>query len=598
MGRQLEYGILHDTAEHIRLVIWDLDEVFWQGTLTEGGITYLQAHHDTVIALAQRGIMSAICSRNDHAEIERILRDRGLWDYFIFPSIDWSSKGPRLKQLIESVQLRAPTVLFIDDNPMNLAEAARYVDGIQIAGPEVIAGLLASPLCTGKDDHDLTRLAQYKLLEQRAEFKAQASSDDTFLRDSDIRVSIDHDIDKNIDRAIELINRTNQLNFTKLRLPEEQDAARHALRVLLSGMDIQAGLVRVVDRYGDYGYCGIYIQRKGLHAMNPHLIHYCFSCRTLGMEVETWLYQRLGRPEIQIQGTVLTDITRTDAQIDWIRVDDTPQQGQGRGAAAIKKIPRIYIRGGCEMVAMAHYFELLTEELVQEFAFQRHGMEVRFDHSQMFRLAVDDLSDAQLHSLRALGYQDSDFQSRLLEVSGASVYIFGFWAEPSPVVYRHREQGFRVQLNIGLPPALVTTIDPNEINLADFEHDPRRPVILPCIHELKNFEYEGTIAEHVTKDNLSSIIQRLPPEAHVFLLGATRQKLDPEGQLIDVHRFNALNNVLGQLAAEDARVTYLRIDDYVADPSERDHGADSHFARSVYFRLFEDIRDRIQARIG
>jgi hypothetical protein len=49
-------------AETIKLVIWDLDETFWRGTLDEGGITqYVQAHHDIVVELAQRGIMSSIC---------------------------------------------------------------------------------------------------------------------------------------------------------------------------------------------------------------------------------------------------------------------------------------------------------------------------------------------------------------------------------------------------------------------------------------------------------------------------------------------------------------------------------------------------------
>jgi len=51
--------------EPIRLVIWDLDETFWKGTLTEGGITYRQDTHDIVTTLAQRGILSAICSKND-----------------------------------------------------------------------------------------------------------------------------------------------------------------------------------------------------------------------------------------------------------------------------------------------------------------------------------------------------------------------------------------------------------------------------------------------------------------------------------------------------------------------------------------------------
>ena len=39
--------------EEIRLVIWDLDETFWKGTLAEGGISeYVQAHHAVVVTLA------------------------------------------------------------------------------------------------------------------------------------------------------------------------------------------------------------------------------------------------------------------------------------------------------------------------------------------------------------------------------------------------------------------------------------------------------------------------------------------------------------------------------------------------------------------
>ena len=47
-------------SEAIRLVIWDLDETFWDGTLTEGGIAYRRDHHDLVVELARRGIMSSI----------------------------------------------------------------------------------------------------------------------------------------------------------------------------------------------------------------------------------------------------------------------------------------------------------------------------------------------------------------------------------------------------------------------------------------------------------------------------------------------------------------------------------------------------------
>ncbi len=121
---RLAFSEMELVAEAVRLVIWDLDETFWKGTLTEGGIQeYVRAHHDIVIELARRGIISSICSKNDEAAILPILRDHGILDYFVFPSISWEPKGHRLASLIETAQLRPATVMFIDDNPNNRAEA-------------------------------------------------------------------------------------------------------------------------------------------------------------------------------------------------------------------------------------------------------------------------------------------------------------------------------------------------------------------------------------------------------------------------------------------------------------------------------------------
>lgn len=79
--------------EAVRLVVWDLDETFWAGTLSEGGIEYCAKSHGIVVELARRGVPSSICSPNDRAPVEPLLRQQGLWDYFVFPSIHWGAKG-------------------------------------------------------------------------------------------------------------------------------------------------------------------------------------------------------------------------------------------------------------------------------------------------------------------------------------------------------------------------------------------------------------------------------------------------------------------------------------------------------------------------
>lgn len=119
-------------VEPVRLVIWDLDDTFWSGSLTEGSIQYRDDCHNIVVELARRGIMSSICSKNDMATVRPVLEQRGIWPYFIFPSVNWEPKGKRIAALIETAQLRAETVMFIDDHPMNLAEATFYVPRLQI----------------------------------------------------------------------------------------------------------------------------------------------------------------------------------------------------------------------------------------------------------------------------------------------------------------------------------------------------------------------------------------------------------------------------------------------------------------------------------
>ena len=142
--------------KNIRLVIWDLDETFWSGTISEGGHQYRAANHDTVIALANRGIMSSICSKNDFDRVKDVLSRAGIWEYFIFPSISWEPKGPRLKDLIETVQLRPATVLFIDDNHMNLEEAKFFVPVLSVADEFAIPDLLSHPRLKGKPDPQKT----------------------------------------------------------------------------------------------------------------------------------------------------------------------------------------------------------------------------------------------------------------------------------------------------------------------------------------------------------------------------------------------------------------------------------------------------------
>ena len=131
--------------ETVKLVVWDLDETFWKGTLSEGGVELIEDNAAVVRELNRRGIVSSICSKNDYAAARQRLETAGLWDEFVFPRIGWMPKGQAIAQLIDDIQLLPPNVLFIDDRVGNLREAEFFAAGLQTAGPEIIPRLLDLP---------------------------------------------------------------------------------------------------------------------------------------------------------------------------------------------------------------------------------------------------------------------------------------------------------------------------------------------------------------------------------------------------------------------------------------------------------------------
>ncbi len=59
------------------------------------------------------GIVNSICSKNNFEICDTKLIELQIREYFVFPSIDWSPKGLRVKDLIKLMSLRAENVLFM-----------------------------------------------------------------------------------------------------------------------------------------------------------------------------------------------------------------------------------------------------------------------------------------------------------------------------------------------------------------------------------------------------------------------------------------------------------------------------------------------------
>jgi FkbH-like protein len=610
-------------GEKIRLVIWDLDETFWRGTLSEGGIReYVVAHHEIVVELAARGIVSSICSKNDPEAVEAVLKDQGLWGYFVFPSIDWTAKGPRLKQLIEDIQLRPETALFIDDNASNRAEAATHVPGLQTCSDAIIGHLLADELLKGKPDPGLTRLKQYRMLQQRKSDERSAGADNgAFLRASHIKVVVDPDIAANLDRAIELINRTNQLNFTKARLPDERMVAEQELLTLTRRYNNQAGLIRVWDDYGDHGFCGFYVVSTIVGSHDKELLHFCFSCRILGMGVEQWLYERLGRPKIEIHGDVSSELDGRE-RIDWINSDlggslvfaegyanSLPPSFAAQSQTVLA--PEIRVRGSCELTAIAHYLQQETPALVQLTSYRKGAFFVTRNETTNLGLFASGLNDEVKHEIDAFGLFPEDYDQCLFEaVSPGTPFVLATWGDAYLPVYRHARLGFEISMAAiwgGLQQRsdLTDTAIPDRVGGVrnsddDLSHFFSLYVLTPeqqaqitriTRHLRENYIYGGPIGQDAQSRNLSAILNRIPANSPVAIL------LPPIPSNKARSAVQTYHATAGEVVQRFPNAFVLDPSPYIASPADQQDSPD-HLDRMVYFNIYKELVDRIGRQLA
>jgi FkbH-like protein len=564
-------------AAALKLVIWDLDESLWSGVLSEGEIELDAAHAEVVRTLTRRGIMNSICSKNDHEDARARLEREGLWEEFVFPSISWSPKGPRIAQIIEDMQLRASNVLFIDDNISNLQEALHYVPQLQVAEPGVIAELLSLEQAQGKDDRALSRLAQYRVLESKASDRAaDAVSNEEFLRSCQIRVELADAREQDAERLLELVNRSNQLNFTKSRIsgPEFQ--------AMLAQEGRQTRYLSVRDRYGDYGICGFYSLVEG------RLTDFVFSCRILHMGVEQWLYARLDQPPLSVVGEVASSLADCES-VDWISIVEPGAEPAGAGAQApaltsAVSSSRVLLKGGCDL-SMLHSF--LGGSIRTEFTYPSStGAEVHGDHSEILRHSSRAVISEFGPIIDRVPFLDrAAFSSRIVRAPrSVGTMIFSVLMDYTQGLYRLREGDFVAPF----AQQDVDATDPSnwpELERQWGEVGINRP-FLEWFSE--HFEFQGAISQERFKENIRWLAGRLSPGSRLILINGAEVPFE-HGVEVDRHlHHERMNRALEEVVAELPNAAICDVRGLVLSEDDLKDNI-RHYTRQVYVRIAEQL---------
>lgn len=562
----------------IKLVIWDLDGTFWKGVLSEGPVDVPFENIRLIKDMTDAGVICSICSKNDSAAVTKKLKELKLEQFFVFQSVNWSPKGERVSQIISEMNLRAGNVLFLDDSAINLQEAKSFCPDLMIGGIERIPELCQYFSEIEKTDVEHRRLEQYRLLERKRQFKVETGNNKDFLWKCHIKVQIQHDCENHIDRIAELIARTNQLNFTKKRITKE------AIVSLVNDTSVETAYVTVTDDFGDYGIIGFFAKK------NDVLLHFVFSCRTLNMGVEQYVYCILDRPKIEIVPEVSSSLDLPFPQ--WIN-----QVCEKKRTETVEKKQKldgkILIKGPCDMEQMFSFIEP-SPNIITEFTYINDvGTSIEhYNHTTQI-INAKQLSETDKRRMCALPFCDVKMYDTAIFDEDVSIVMFSLFNDPHLGVYREKKTGilmaFGEYLNDLTDESKWDALISGKLFTA--EHRFTREE-LNCFKE--QFEYVGRLSPVEVMENLKWIFSKLNKDAVLILCLGSEMNIEDEAYVYNEsylgrHLYHKeLNRLVRDWAKENERIFCIDVNEYV---SSRDDFLDTinHMKKYIYYEMSNEF---------
>jgi len=279
----IAHGQSETEKKTVKVLVWDLDNTLWNGTLLESDSVQLRdgvrAALDT---LDKRGILHSIASKNDHDLAMEKLREFGLERYFLYPQINWNSKAAGVRSIATSINIGLDAVAFIDDEPYEREEVKHAMPEIAVFDSSELDSLADRtefiPAFITDDSARRREMYLADVERKRAEEQFIGPSEE-FLATLGMEFTIARAQEEDLKRAEELTVRTHQLNTTGYTYSfEELNAFRASPNHLL----LIAGLT---DKFGSYGKIGLSLVEKNPEVWTIKL--FLMSCRVMSRGVGT-----------------------------------------------------------------------------------------------------------------------------------------------------------------------------------------------------------------------------------------------------------------------------------------------------------------------
>jgi FkbH-like protein len=320
LSREWLRSLLGMAGRVCKVLVTDLDDTVWAGTVGEDGPCGVDPHTDLqayLLELRRCGVLLAACSKNDVGPVEEALRGHSKMllksEHFAAWRISWKDKATSLVEIAEELQVGLDTLVFLDNDPRERDLVRTRLPEVTVIdlpeSPEDFVGRIKDCPLLGIGEttaEDKARAGYYRDERRRERLREAVPTLEEYYWSLGIEVEVASLGREDMTRACQLIARTNQFNLTRPTYTE------NGLRQLISTEGTWVNGARVRDRYGDSGLVGLTILKRLPDAAVFEIDTFLLSCRVLGRKVETALLAQLAGQALRNGGSTLRGLFRSD----------------------------------------------------------------------------------------------------------------------------------------------------------------------------------------------------------------------------------------------------------------------------------------------
>jgi len=291
-----------------KVFVLDLDNTLWGGEVGElgaGGIRLGQGSGEGEAFLAfqhylkeikERGVLLAVCSKNDLEKAREPFEKRAdmilkLSDISCFMA-NWKNKPENIVEIAGQLNLKLGSLVMIDDRPAERAIVRRLLPEVAVPDlPEDPSGYIHAVALhrymetVSFTQEDILRSRYYAENVRRRELQDRSSDIESFLASLKMRMSVQPVNELNVERATQLINKSNQFNLTTKRYTQAQ------IREIAASSDWHAVTFSLRDNLGDNGLISVLLVRTRNEALE--IDTWVMSCRVVQRGIEQFVRNEL-----------------------------------------------------------------------------------------------------------------------------------------------------------------------------------------------------------------------------------------------------------------------------------------------------------------